>query len=65
MHVAFDGGTSKASMGTAGYVIVDARGQELVRKGLALGAGKTNNEAESAAAKITLQHLAELQEKGV
>ena len=54
MHVAFDGGASKAGVGTAGYVIADAAGDEVVRKGVALGQGLTNNEAESTAALLAL-----------
>jgi ribonuclease HI len=45
-------------------VIADAAGCEVVRIGLALGAGCTNNEAESTAAKAALEHLARLQDQG-
>ena len=63
MHVAFDGG-SKAGVGSAGYVIADVYGGEVVRKGLYLGPGVTNNEAESTGVYQALQGLAELQDAG-
>jgi ribonuclease HI len=49
VHVAFDGGASKGGEGTAGFVIINKHGQEVVRRGMVLGPGLTNNEAESAA----------------
>jgi len=64
VHVAFDSSASKTKVGTAGYVIANANGEEVVRKGVALGAGLTNNEAESTAALLALQHLARLQDDG-
>lgn len=63
MHVGFDGGAQKG-VGSAGYVIADVDGREVVRVGLALGAGTTNNEAESTAVKAALEHLALLQDQG-
>jgi hypothetical protein len=60
VHAAFDGGASKEGIGTAGYVIADATGQEVVRRGVALGPALTNNEAESTAALLALEHLARL-----
>jgi hypothetical protein len=64
VHVAFDGGASKVGIGTAGFVIVDQRGKEVIRRGLALGPGLTNNEAESTACLEALRELARLQQAG-
>lgn len=60
VHVAFDGGASRDGIATAGYIIADAGGRELVRKGIALGSGLTCNDAESTAVKLALQHLAQM-----
>jgi hypothetical protein len=49
VHIAFDGGASKGGDGTAGFVIVNKHGREVIRRGMTLGPGLTNNEAESAA----------------
>jgi ribonuclease HI len=54
----------QAGVGNAGYVIADAAGQEVCRKGIALGNGVTNNEAESQACLLALQRLAVLQDAG-
>lgn len=60
VHVAFDGGASKDGAASAGFIIVDARGQEVLRRGLVLGRGLTNNEAESTACLEGLRELARL-----
>ncbi len=63
-YIAFDGGSravnSKAGHGAAGYVIADAGGNELIRVGLYLGKGKTNNESEAQALCSALQHVHQL-----
>ena len=65
IHVAFDGGASKEGMATIGFIIADVSGREVVRKGMVLGAGLTNNEAESGACLEALRELARLQDVGV
>ena len=65
VHVAFDGGSSRDGTATAGYVIVDSRGEEVVRRGEVLDKGLTNNEAESSACLLALRELARLQDAGV
>ena len=57
MHVAFDGGSTRGGLATAGLVIADTKGKDLVRKGVSLGTGKTNNEAESTACLKALEML--------
>lgn len=57
VHVAFDGG-AREGVGTAGYVIADAKGREVVRAGLHLGSGVTNNEAEGRAVEAAMKRLA-------
>jgi ribonuclease HI len=64
IHVAFDGGSVRGDQATAGYIIVDSAGREVVRRGLVLGVGLTNNEAESSACLEALQELARLQDQG-
>lgn len=64
MHVAFDGGASKSGTATAGFLIVNTLKKDAVRKGLVLGPGLTNNEAESTACLEALRELAALQHKG-
>ena len=59
VHVLFDGG-SQGGRGTAGYVIINNQGEEVIRTGLMLGEGLTNNEAESSALNYALHHLATL-----
>ena len=63
--MAFDGGASKEGEATAGFIIVNSRGKEVVRRGVVLGPGLTNNEAESAACLAALRELAQLQQQGV
>ena len=53
IHIAFDGG-AECGVGCAGYIIADASGRELVRRGVFLGDGVTNNEAESTALLLAL-----------
>ena len=65
VHVAFDSGASKEGNATAGFIIVNCKGQEVVRRGMVLGPGLTNNEAESAACLAALRELARLQQQGV
>ena len=57
MHVAFDGG-AKDGVGSAGFVLVDAAGREVVRRGLYMGPGTTNNEAEAEGVSAALHMLA-------
>ena len=64
VHIQFDGGSSRSSFATAGYVLVDATGKELVRRGIVLGPGQTNNDAESAAVALALEELARRQDRG-
>ena len=58
VHIQFDGGSSRSSFATAGFVLVDAVGKELIRRGIVLGPGQTNNDAESAAVALALAELA-------
>lgn len=58
VHVQFDGGAARNGIATAGYVIADSRGQEVVRRGVPLGRGLTNNDAESTAVRMALEDLA-------
>jgi ribonuclease HI len=58
VHIQFDGGAAREGIATAGYVIVDTRGQEVVRRGVPLGRGLTNNDAESTAVRMALEDLA-------
>ena len=60
MHVAFDGGSSRDGTATAGFIIADSQGCEVVRRGLVLDRGLTNNEAESTACLEALRELARL-----
>ena len=60
MHVLFDGGSTKG-IGTAGFIIIDALGNEVERTGVLLAPGATNNEAESAALHFALLRLEELE----
>ena len=53
IHIAFDVG-ARCGIGCAGYIVVDASGRELVRRGVFLGDGVTNNEAESTALLLAL-----------
>ena len=62
VHVAFDGGSTRGGIATAGFVIADTQGKEVVRVGLPLGPGITNNEAESTACLEALRELARLQD---
>jgi hypothetical protein len=45
-------------------VIADSRGQEVVRRGVPLGRGLTNNDAESTAVRMALEDLEERQQAG-
>jgi ribonuclease HI len=58
----FDGGSSKG-VGTAGFVIIDTKGNEIERTGILLEQGSTNNEAESAALHYALIRLTELEDQ--
>ena len=62
MHVAFDGGSTREGIATAGFVIADLQGKEVVRTGILLGPGLTNIEAESTACLEALRELARLQD---
>ena len=44
-----------------GYVIIGNHGKEIVRVGLKMGPGVTNNEAESWALLSAMRHLQDLQ----
>ena len=46
VHVQFDGGAADGH-GTGGFVILDPKGNEILRAGRYYGPGKTNNEAEA------------------
>ena len=46
IHVLFDGGSQKG-LGTAGFIIIDTSGKEVVRVGVQLRQGCTNNEPEA------------------
>ena len=63
VHVLFDGGSTKGT-GTAGFVLIDAQGNEIERTGILLAPGATNNEAESAALHFALLRLEELEDLG-
>lgn len=63
--MAFDGGAAKEGDATAGFIIADSSGKELVRCGLLLGPGLTNNEAESTACLEALKKLQELYAAGL
>lgn len=58
VHIQFDGGAAREGIATAGFLIVDTRGQEVVRRGVPLGRGLTNNDAESTAVRLALEDLA-------
>jgi len=63
VHLSFDGG-AKDGVGSAAFVLVDAKGQEVVRRGLYMGPGTTCNEAEARAVHDGLHELARLQDDG-
>jgi ribonuclease HI len=65
VHVQFDGGAAKGGIATAGYLIVDSTGAEVVRRGVPLGRGLTNNDAESSAVRMALEDLDARQRVGV
>ena len=64
VHVSFDGGAPKGGVPSAGFVIADTAGGEVIRRGRPLCVGSTNNEAESAACLDALHALAKLQDGG-
>ena len=45
VHLLFDGGAQRGK-GTAGFVILNNLGDEVMRVGMNMGEGYTNNEAE-------------------
>ena len=62
VHVAFDGGSTRGGIATAGFVIADLQGKEVVCIGILSGPGLTSNEAESTACLEALRELARLQD---
>ena len=60
MHIQFDGGSKgtgecNPGAGAAGFVIADVKGTEIMRCGIHLGNGLTNNECEAEALRYSLE----------
>lgn len=62
IHVQFDGG-SQDGHGTGGFVILDSKGNEVIRAGRYYGPGRTNNEAEAFAMRDAVQCLSRLKKR--
>ena len=69
MHIQFDGGSRGTGEGNpgecgAGFVIADVNGTEIVRQGIYMGNGHTNNECESDALRQAFETVHALRLKG-